>query len=487
MMQRRTKIIATLGPATDDEQVIADIIEAGVNLVRLNFSHGSFDEHRVRVERVRKVCAERNYHVGILGDLQGAKIRVGRFKDGKIMLAVGDSFILDADLDLDAGNQESVGLTYKELIQDIVVGDKLLLDDGRIILVVDEITGNRVKTTVDVGGELSSSKGINRMGGGLSAAALTEKDREDILHAAALDVDYLAVSFVKTADDVYLARKLLQEAGGDAGIVAKIERAEALDMIDEIMEASEVIMIARGDLGVEIGDADVPGVQKSLISRAQETKCLVITATQMMESMITSAIPTRAEMSDVANAVLDGTDAVMLSGETAVGAYPVEVVKAMSRVCLASERQDLLQFQTERHEPSLDRVDEGIAMAAMFLANHLNVTAIAALTESGSTALWMSRINSTIPVYAFTRHVKSLRRVTLYRGVFPAYLDFMGKTHAQVNRAAIAVLQDCNEVEENDLVILTKGDLIGVDGGTNAMKILSVGHLIEEENDPESI
>lgn len=317
--------------------------------------------------------------------------------------------------------------------------------------------------------------------------ALTEKDREDILHAAALDVDYLAVSFVKTADDVYLARKLLQEAGGDAGIVAKIERAEALDMIDEIMEASEAIMIARGDLGVEIGDADVPGVQKSLISRAQQTHCLVITATQMMESMITNAIPTRAEMSDVANAVLDGTDAVMLSGETAVGAYPVEVVEAMSRVCVASEGRDLLQFQAERHDPSLNRVDEGIAMAAMFLANHLDVTAIAALTESGSTALWMSRINSTIPVYAFTRHVKSLRRVTLYRGVFPAYLDFMGKTHAQVNRAAIDVLHRCNEVQENDLVILTKGDLIGVDGGTNAMKILRVGHLIEEEDDPESL
>jgi len=486
MMQRRTKIIATLGPATDDEQVIADIIEAGVNLVRLNFSHGNFDEHRVRVERVRKVCAERNYHVGILGDLQGAKIRVGRFRDDKIILAAGDRFVLDADLDLDAGHQEAVGLTYKELIQDIIVGDKLLLDDGRIVLVVDEIIGNRVKTTVDVGGELSSNKGINRMGGGLSAASLTEKDREDILHAAALDVDYLAVSFVKTADDVHMARKLMQQAGGEAGIVAKIERAEALDTINEIMEASEVIMIARGDLGVEIGDADVPGVQKSLISQARETKCLVITATQMMESMITNAIPTRAEMSDVANAVLDGTDAVMLSGETAIGAYPVEVVEAMNRVCLASERQDLLRFQTERREPTLDRVDEGIAMAAMFLANHLDVAAIAALTESGSTALWMSRINSTIPVYAFTRHVKSLRRVTLYRGVFPVYLDCMGKTHAQVNRATIEVLQGCNEVKKNDLVILTKGDLIGVDGGTNAMKILRVGHLIEEEMDPES-
>ena len=245
-------------------------------------------------------------------------------------------------------------------------------------------------------------------------------------------------------------------------------------------------MIARGDLGVEIGDADVPGVQKSLISQARETKCLVITATQMLESMITNAIPTRAEMSDVANAVLDGTDAVMLSGETAIGAYPVEVVDAMNRVCLASERQNLLRFQTERREPTLDRVDEGIAMAAMFLANHLDVAAIAALTESGSTALWMSRINSTIPVYAFTRHVKSLRRVTLYRGVFPVYLDCMGKTHAQVNRATIEVLQGCNEVKKNDLVILTKGDLIGVDGGTNAMKILRVGHLIEEEKDPES-
>ena len=484
MRHRRTKIIATLGPATDQPGVMEQLVDAGIDVVRLNLSHGTIEEHRTRVELVRKVSAEKNYTIGILGDLQGAKIRIGHFKEGKIDLEKGATFTLDADLALEAGDQNVVGLTYKKLIDDVSVGDNLLLDDGRVILKITAMQASVITTEVVVGGELSSSKGINREGGGLSADALTEKDFEDIKHAANIDVDYLAVSFVKSADDIHLARKLLREAGSDAGIVSKIERAEALDNIDEIIAASEAIMIARGDLGVEIGDANVPGVQKSIISRARHTYCVVITATQMMESMVHSPIPTRAEVSDVANAVLDGTDAVMLSGETAVGEYPVEVVKAMSRICSASEQQELKQH-SRRREVHLDRVDEAIAMAAMYLANHLKVTALAALTESGSTPLWMSRINSDIPVYALTRHVKTLRRVTLYKGVFPAHFEFLGKTHAQVNRAAIDVLKRCKEVEDGDLVILTKGDLMGVDGGTNAMKVLQAGNLIDEEDDPE--
>ena len=484
MEHRRTKIIATLGPATDDEQVMASLIDAGIDLVRLNFSHGTIEEHKRRVEMVRRISAEKSYNVGILGDLQGAKLRIGRFIDNKITLHPGDEFRLDAELDLESGTQEVVGFTYKGLINDVSEGDVLLLDDGRISLQVDTIEGTIIYTKVLIGGELSSNKGMNRKGGGLSAACITQKDIEDISHVHDLDLDYIAVSFLKSASDIHQVRKLLKDYDSDVSIVAKIETTEAVEHIDEILGSTEAIMIARGDLGVEIGDAEVPGVQKKLIHKAQKTNCLVITATQMMESMVHSPIPTRAEVSDVANAVLDGTDAVMLSGETAVGEYPIEVVKAMSRICRASEVQEA-QRHTRRDEITCERVDKGIAMATMYLANHLNVAAIAALTESGSTPLWMSRISSTIPIYALTRHVKTLRRVTLYRGVFPAPMDFLGKTHAQVNHAAVTVLKNCHEVEDNDLVILTKGDLMGVDGGTNALKVLRVGHMVEEEDDPE--
>ena len=485
-MHRRTKIIATLGPATDDEEVMSSLIDAGIDLVRLNFSHGSMEEHQRRVEMVRRISAEKSYNVGILGDLQGAKLRIGRFINKKIILQPGDKFNLDAELDLESGTQEVVGFTYKGLINDVTAGDTLLLDDGRIALEVDRVDNKIINTTVVVGGELSSNKGMNRKGGGLSAACITQKDIEDISYVNDLDLDYIAVSFLKSANDIHQVRKLLKDHDSDIAIVAKIETTEAVKHIDEILECTEAIMIARGDLGVEIGEAEVPGVQKKLIQKAQKTNCLAITATQMMESMVHSPIPTRAEVSDVANAVLDGTDAVMLSGETAVGEYPIEVVKAMSRICRASEVQEA-QKHTRRSEIKCDRVDEGIAMATMYLANHLSVAAIAALTESGSTPLWMSRISSTIPIYALTRHVKTLRRVTLYKGVFPAPMDFLGKTHAQVNNAAVGVLKACKEVEDDDLVILTKGDLMGVDGGTNALKVLRVGHMMEEEDDPEHI
>ncbi len=486
MMHRRTKIIATLGPATDDEQVMSQMIDAGIDLVRLNFSHGTIEEHKRRVEMVRRISAEKNYNVGILGDLQGAKLRIGRFINHRIVLQPGDRFSLDAELDLESGTQQVVGFTYKGLINDVCPGDILLLDDGRVSLKVDAVDANIIKTTVVIGGELSSNKGMNRQGGGLSAACITQKDIKDISYVNELDLDYIAVSFLKSASDIQQVRGLLKEHGSDVSIVAKIETTEAVEHIDEILECTEAIMIARGDLGVEIGDAEVPAVQKMLINKAQKTNCLAITATQMMESMVHSPIPTRAEVSDVANAVLDGTDAVMLSGETAVGEYPIEVVKAMSRICRVSEVQEA-QRHTRRNEKQCNRVDQGIAMATMYLANHLNVAAIAALTESGSTPLWMSRISSTIPIYALTRHIKTLRRVTLYKGVFPAYIDFLGKTHAQVNHAAVKVLKVCKEVEDGDLVILTKGDLMGVDGGTNALKVLRVGHMVEEEDDPEHI
>ncbi len=478
---RHTKIIATLGPATDSEKVMGELMDAGIDLVRLNFSHGTHEEHAWRIKTLRKLSKEKDYEVGVLGDLQGAKIRIGIFKDKKIHLEVGDPFCIDTNLSIDEGNQQRIGTTYKGLAGDVGPKDILLVDDGRIVLKVLDVEKGKINCEVVMGGELSSNKGINRKGGGLSAPALTNKDREDIKHAVDFDVDYIAISFPRDAEDILLAKKLFEDAGGNAGIIAKIERVESLESIDGILDAVDAIMIGRGDLGVEIGDAEVPGVQKSLIEMAHKKNRIAITATQMMESMTYSPIPTRAEVSDVANAVLDGTDAVMLSGETAVGNYPVKAVKAMNRTCLASERQALKKISEQRTSTKFERVDEAIAMSAMYTANRLEVAAIAALTESGSTALWMSRVNSAIPIYALTRHEKTLRLVTLYKGVYPAKFDVLGRTHAEVNKEAIDVLQICGVVQENDLVIITKGDLMGAGGGTSALKIVRVGHLIDPQ------
>ncbi|MBS3800288.1 MAG: pyruvate kinase [Thioalkalivibrio sp.] len=475
---RRTKIVATLGPATESEEAIEAIIRSGVDVVRLNFSHGDAEDHRLRLQRLRTAANRVGRCVGVLGDLQGPKIRIDRFRDGTIRLEEGAAFALDADLARDAGDATQVGLTYKALPEDVQPEDVLLLDDGRIVLRVTAVNGARIETRVVVGGELSDNKGINRQGGGLSAPAITDKDREDIRLAAELEVDYLAVSFPRSAQDLHLARSLLKDAGWEAGICAKIERSEALDAIDEIIAATEVIMIARGDLGVEIGDAELPGVQKTLISRARSLNRLVITATQMMETMIQNPIPTRAEVFDVANAVLDGTDAVMLSGETATGRYPARTIASMDRVCEAAERQRAARQSDHRMDSIFGRVDEAIAMATMYTANHLDVAAIAALTESGSTALWMSRISSGIPIFAITRHESTSRRMTLYRGVYPVPLNPIPESHESVNRAAIDLLKAEGVVQDGELVIITKGDLQGQHGGTNAMKIVRVGELV---------
>lgn len=474
-MERRTKIVATLGPATDDPKVLDRLIDAGVDVVRLNFSHGNAEEHRTRAENVRNRTRAHGRQVGVLVDLQGPKIRIDRFKDGAITLTEGDDFILDADCDPEAGNQQRIGIAYKELPSDVKRGDILLLDDGRIVLWVDEVEGAEIRCKVKVGGKLSDKKGINRQGGGLSAPALTDKDREDIKTAASIQADYVAISFPRCAADVEEARRLLRAAGGMGGIVAKIERTEALDVIDEIIVASDVIMIARGDLGVEIGDAALPPVQKEIIKKARGLNRVVITATQMMESMIENQIPTRAEVFDVANSVFDGTDAVMLSAETATGKYPEKAVEAMDRICRVAEKQRLTTHSDHRIDTRFEHVDEAIAMAAMYAANHLDVKAIASLTESGSTPLWMSRISSGIPIYALTGHVETRRKVTLYRGVYPISFDSESRDHAMVNREAVDELKRRGVVRDGDLVILTKGDLMGVMGGTNAMKIIRVG------------
>ena len=481
-MPRRTKIVATLGPATDEKHVLDEMIQAGMDVVRVNFSHGTHEDHIKRAENVRNRARAHGHQVGVLADLQGPKIRIERFEDGMIHLEKDDRFILDTSLDMNAGTREKVGVTYKNLHNDISRGDTLLLDDGLLVLWVEEVEETEVRCRVLVGGRLTNNKGINRLGGGLTAASLTEKDCEDIKVAATMGADYVAISFPRSADDVNRARDLLREAGGHGGIVAKIERAEALEALEEIIEASDAVMIARGDLGVEIGDAELPAVQKKIIKIARSHDRVVVTATQMMQSMVENPIPTRAEVFDVANAVIDGTDAVMLSAETAAGQYPSKVIEAMDRICAGAERQRSTTAAERRINIRFKRADEAIAKAAMYTANSLGVKAIAALTESGATALWMSRISSGIPIFAMTRHVETRRKVTLYRGVYPVSFDVTTPDHATVNREAIDELMRRGAVRDGDLVIITKGDLMGVHGGTNAMKIIRVGeHEIMEQ------
>ena len=474
-MFRRTKIIATLGPATDDPQMLDKILLAGVDVVRLNFSHQTPETHKARLDLLRERAHALGRTVGVIADLQGPKIRIERFVNDKIVLNNGDPFILDAALPSDQGTQERVGIAYKQLLSDVKPNDVLSLDDGRISLKINEIIGTEIHCTVLAGGVLSNNKGINLQGGGLSAAALTHKDKSDIVLAAAWQVDYIAVSFVRTADDVHQARRLLQTGGGNGGVIAKIERAEALNHAESIIKAADAIMVARRDLGVEIGYAALPSIQKRLIRQARELNKGVITATQMMETMIENPIPTRAEVSDVANAVFDGSDAVMLSAETAAGKYPEEVVKAMDRVCREAEHQPESKLSDHRMTSQFGRIDEAIAMATMYTANHLlNVKAVAALTESGSTPLWMSRICSGIPIFAFSRLPSTCSKVTLYRGVYPVDFDVMLTDSAHANQEIINTLLRCGAVSQGDLVIITKGDLSGISGGSNSMKIICV-------------
>ncbi len=477
-MPRRTKIVATLGPSTDAPNVLESMIRLGVDVVRVNFSHGRPEDHKRRAEAARRCAENCGRVVAVLADLQGPKIRIERFLNEKISLTEGDTFVLDAEHDSAAGTAEIVGVTYKKLPQDVHIGDTLLLDDGNIRLLVERIVGTRVECRVMVGGDLSNNKGINRLGGGLSAAVLTDKDKVDLKLAAEIDADYIAISFPRSAADVNEVRELLRAGNGRGCIIAKIERAEALEAIEEIITAADAVMIARGDLGVEIGDAELPGVQKRIIKLARSMDRVVITATQMMQSMVHSRIPTRAEVFDVANAVMDGTDAVMLSAETASGQFPAQAVEAMDRICIGAERQRATMTSDHRIDMVFRRGDEAIAMATMYTANHLNVKAIAALTESGSTPLWMSRISSGIPIYALTKQIDTRRRVTLYRGVYPVTFNSTSTDHATVNKEVIDELIARGAVEDGDLVIITKGDLMGMRGGTNAMKIVRVGDMV---------
>ena len=474
---RRTKIVVTLGPALDDREVLKRVILAGADVFRANFSHGSVETHENRIQAVREIAQEHNKAVAILADLQGPKIRIGRFKNKKVQLQEGQTFVFDTQLADEEGTEESVTLDYKNLVHDVVPGDTLLLDDGRMVMSVTKIEQHRIICEVMISGELSNNKGINRLGGGLSAEALTDKDRADLKEAVRLKADYLAISFPRNADDVKEARTLLKAAGGQAGIIAKIERTEAITNIEEIIKAADGVMVARGDLGVELGDAELPAVQKHIIRLARSLNKPVITATQMLESMTHNTIPTRAEVSDVANAVLDGTDAVMLSQETAVGKYPDKAVAAMDRICLSAEKSPSAKHSRQPLDVHFKYVDEAIAMATMYTANHLDIKAIITLTESGTTPLWMSRVKSSIPIYGLSRHVTTQRRMALYRGVYPIPFDATDTDRRVINHAAVNELQKRGILKEGDLVIITKGDLIGIHGKTNSMKIVTVGSL----------
>jgi pyruvate kinase len=472
-MQRSTKIVATLGPASSDREVLTRMVAAGVDVVRMNFSHGSAEEHLARAELVREVARTVERTVGIMCDLQGPKIRIGKFEKGKVTLNKGEVFVLDAEVPL--GNQERVGLDYKELPRDVSPGSVLLLDDGRMVLDVQKVQGSQITTKVRVGGVLSNNKGINRQGGGLTAPALTAKDMEDIKTSVVMKADFLAVSFPKSGADMYMAKELMRAAGGRSTLIAKMERAEAIAAMAEILEASDGIMVARGDLAVEVGDASVPALQKRMIRTARERNKLTITATQMMESMISSPVPTRAEVSDVANAVLDGTDAVMLSAETASGKYPVETVEAMARICLEAEKSAEVTLDREFLDRVFTRVDQSIAMAALFTAYHLKVKAIAALTQSGSTALWISRLNCGVPIYALTPEISTRYRLSLYRDVYPLLIKYVGHDRDHLLQEAEDQLVSAGLVQKGDLIVITFGEPIGAPGGTNTMKIVKVG------------
>ncbi|MDN4057722.1 pyruvate kinase [Massilia sp. YIM B02769] len=480
-----TKIVATIGPASTDFDILVKMIRAGVDVVRLNFSHGKAQDHIDRAALVRRAAEACGVEVAIMADMQGPKIRVGKFEEGKIFLNNGDKFVLDAKWgeNGELGNQERVGLDYKALPRDVRPGDKLLLNDGLIVLIVDKVVGHEICTTVKVGGELSNNKGINRQGGGLTAPALTSKDMEDIKTAMSFQADYLAISFPKSATDMEMARQLANIAGEayhhKPMMIAKIERAEAIPVLQEILDASDGIMVARGDLAVEVGNAAVPALQKRMIRMARASNKLAITATQMMESMIVNAVPTRAEVSDVANAVLDGTDAVMTSAETASGKYPVETVEMMAAICLEAEQSEYNKLDTDFLNVEFTRIDQSIAYGTLFTAHHLAVKAIVALTESGSTALWMSRHNIDTPIFALTPSQTTQRKASLYRNVRAFPLMQEGGSHAVLRKAEELLIKE-GMVTPGDTIVVTWGSPMGEAGGTNALKIVRVGETYKD-------
>ena len=472
---RRTRIVATLGPATDPPEVLEALLRAGVDVVRLNFSHGDPSSQVARGEAVRAMALKIGREIGILADLPGPKIRVETFANGKVALKAGNRFDLVASLDVPPGDETQVGVSYLELPGDVVPGDVLLLDDGVVQLEVTAVEGERIVTTVLNDCFLSNRKGLNKQGGGLSLGAITEKDRELIMVAAGMNVDFIAVSFCRNAEDMNEARRVAKAHGSNAALVAKIERAEAIENLTEIVDASDVVMVARGDLGVEIGDAELPGLQKKIIREAVAREKVVITATQMLQSMVDSPIPTRAEVLDVANAVIDGTDAVMLSQESAAGNWPVKAVEAMARICVGAEKQFVADVDFEKARRGLERADHAIAMATMFLSEHIGVRGVVAMTESGGTARFLSRFRSSVPIFAFSRHGPARRKMALMRDVFPMDYDSRGQTPREAARGSIRLLVDAGLLQPGDRVVFTSGEHMETRGATNTLRLLEIG------------
>jgi len=484
MQIRRTKIIATLGPATDSSEILGALLEAGADVLRINLSHGTHEEQAARAVQVREVARGLRKEVAILADLRGPKIRLEKFIDGSVELQTGDVFTLDASDEPAMGDQTRVGVTYKGLAGDVSPGDLLLLDDGLLTMRVVEVKAKDIVCEVEAGGVLGDRKGINVQGGGLSLPGIAEHDIEDIPRAAAMGADYLAVSFPRNAEDMQEARRRLREAGSDARLVAKIERTEAIENLEEIIAASDAVLIARGDLGVEIGDAELPGLQKLITTKSLEQNKVVITATQMMQSMVESPIPTRAEVLDVANSVFDGTDAVMLSAETAVGRHPHTVVEAMNRICLGAERHADTRLDHSRLNVQFQRIDQAIAMAAMFMATNVQVQAIVALTESGSTAQWLSRVRSPVPIFALSRLRDSRRRMALYRGVYPIAHDFPSADMEETLAGGVRLLFLQGHIKAGERIIMTMGDHTGNEGGTNSLRLVQIGEDGLVEHNP---
>ena len=472
---RRTKILATLGPATDPPGVLEALFKAGVNVVRLNFSHGDPSGQARRAAEVRAAAQRAGTEIGILADLPGPKIRIERFAEGKVSLKAGDRFDLVASTDAPPGDARQIGVSYLGLPDDVAAGDVLLLDDGLMQLQVVEVQGERIVCSVLNDGVLSDRKGLNKQGGGLSLGALTERDKELIGIAAKIGVDFIAVSFCRNAQDMNDARAIARSHGSDAALVSKIERTEAIENLVEIVEASDVVMVARGDLGVEIGDAELPGLQKKIIRESLAQNKVVITATQMLQSMVESPLPTRAEVLDVANSVIDGTDAVMLSAETAAGAWPVKAVEAMARICLGAERQFQTETDFSKAQRNLERADQAIALATMFLSEHIGVRAIVAMTESGGTARYLSRHRAQAPIYAIARHDGARRRMALMRDVFPINFDSRGLTPREAARGSIRLLVEAGLLETGDRVVFTSGEHMETHGATNTLRLLEVG------------
>jgi pyruvate kinase len=473
--RRRTRILATLGPATDPPGMLDALLRAGVDVVRLNFSHGDPSAQVARAQAVRAAAGRVGVEVGILADLPGPKLRIERFAAGKVQLRAGERFDLVASADAPPGDERQVGVSYLGLPRDVRAGDTLLLDDGMMQLRVERVEGERIINTVLNDGALSDRKGLNRLGGGLSLGALTDRDRELIAVAAEIGADFIAVSFCRNAADMEEARAIARSHGSDAAMCAKIERTEAIENLAEIIDASDTVMVARGDLGVEIGDAELPGLQKKIIRESLARSKVVITATQMLQSMVESPMPTRAEVLDVANAVIDGTDAVMLSQETAAGSYPLKAVEAMARICVGAEKQFEMDTDFEKAQRNLQRADQAIAMAAMFLSDHIGVRAIVAMTESGGTARYLSRYRSNVPIYGLSRHPGARRRMTLMRDVVPVAFDSRGLATREAAREAIKALHGAGLLAAGDRVVFTSGDHMEHHGATNTLRLLQVG------------